>query len=133
MINNGLFTSLRGDWKTPKALYEKLNEEFHFSFDPCPPDHKADGLKIKWGLRNFVNPPYGRTLGEWCEKAFNESRAGRLVVMLLPSRTDTRWFQNFCLQADEIRFIKGRLCFDDQKCPAPFPSVIVVFKGQNPK
>jgi hypothetical protein len=129
MFNTSLFLSRRLDWKTPKALLKKLDNEFHFDFDPCPPLRKFDGLKIDWKERNFVNPPYGREIGKWIEKGYNESQKGNLVVMLIPSRTDTRWWHQWVIKADEIRFIKGRLKFDDQKNSAPFPSAIIVFKG----
>lgn len=124
------FTASRDNWKTPKAFYEKLNEEFNFDFDPCPPDPQFDGLEIEWGNCNFVNPPYGNIISKWLEKAVQEQERGKTSVFLIPSRTDTRWWHNFVMNSDEIRFIKGRLKFDDQKNPAPFPSAIIVFKGK---
>jgi phage N-6-adenine-methyltransferase len=124
------FTANRDNWKTPKLFYDKLNEEFSFNFDPCPPNPQFDGLKIEWGSCNFVNPPYGNIIAKWLEKGVEEQSKGKTSVFLIPSRTDTRWWHNFVMNADEIRFIKGRLKFDDQKNPAPFPSVIVVFKGK---
>jgi hypothetical protein len=127
-INRGLFSSLRGDWKTPRALYQALDAEFDFDHDPCPSKPTIDGLGSEWGKVNFVNPLYGREIGKWIEKGFVEHLKGKTVVFLLPSRTDTRWWHNFILKADEIRFIKGRLRFDDQKNPAPFPSAIAVFR-----
>jgi len=133
MINKGLFTSLREDWKTPKKFYEKLNQEFHFNFDPCPSNPKFNGLEIEWKERNFVNPPYGREIGKRIKKGFEEAQKGKLVVFLIPSRTDTTYWHNYIMKADEIRFIKGRLCFDDTGKPAPFPSAVVVFKGNKRK
>jgi len=127
-INRGLFTSLRGDWKTPKALYQALDAEFNFDFDPCPPKPKIDGLQTEWGNKNFVNPPYGREINKWIQKGFLESLKGKTVVFLIPSRTDTRWWHSYIMKADEIRFIRGRLRFDDQKNSAPFPSAIAIFK-----
>ncbi len=125
MVNTDLmFSSLRLDWKTPKWLYAKLNEEFNFDFDPCPPDPSFDGLNIEWGNRNFVNPPYGREIGKWIKKGYEES----LIVFLIPSRTDTKWWHNWIMKAKEIRFIKGRLKFDEYHNSAPFPSCIAVFK-----
>lgn len=120
---------MRLDWKTPKAFYEKLNEEFHFDFDPCPPNPTFDGLAIDWGGRSFVNPPYGRELKKWIRKGFEEWKKGKLVVFLIPSRTDTSFWHDYIMQADEIRFIRGRLKFDDCKNSAPFPSCVVVFRG----
>ncbi|MBE0651670.1 MAG: adenine methyltransferase [Bacteroidales bacterium] len=129
-VNRGLFTSRRGDWKTPRALYQGLHAEFSFDYDPCPTRPNINGLESEWGQINFVNPPYGREIGKWIKKGFEEYLKGKTVVFLLPSRTDTKWWHDYIMQATEIRFIRGRLKFDDQKNPAPFPSVIVVFKTQ---
>ena len=125
------FSAIRDNWKTPKALYEQLDREFQFDFDPCPPDPYFDGLTIEWGMCNFVNPPYGRVIGDWLRKAHEEAAKGKTSVFLIPSRTDTRWWHEWVMSANEIRFIKGRLCFDDQPNPAPFPSVIVVIRPHN--
>ena len=127
-INRGLFTSLRGDWKTPTALYQALDAEFNFDCDPCPSQPKADGLSSAWGAANFVNPPYGSEIKKWLEKGFHEYLKGKTVVFLLPSRTDTAWWHDYVLKAHQIRFIRGRLKFDDQKNSAPFPSAIVIFE-----
>jgi hypothetical protein len=127
-LNRGLFTSLRGDWKTPKSLYQVLDAEFSFDFDPCPIKPNFNGLENKWGTTNFVNPPYGRDIRKWIQKGYEESLEGKLVVFLLPSRTDTRWWHEYVMKADEIRFIRGRLKFDDQKNFAPFPSAIAIFR-----
>ena len=128
-INKALFSSLRLDWGTPKEVYEMLNEEFKFTFDPCPKNPKFDGLKINWRKRNFVNPPYGREIYKWIKKGFEENKKGKLVVFLIPSRTDTRWWHRFIMKADEIRFIRGRLKFEGYEGgSAPFPSCIVIFK-----
>ncbi len=121
------FQSQRLDWKTPKAVYQILNAEFNFDHDPCPVKPKRDGLKSDWGKCNFVNPPYGREVGKWVKKGYEEWKRGKTVVFLVPSRTDTQWWHDYCMKATEIRFIKGRLKFDDQKNPAPFPSAIVIF------
>lgn len=74
-----------------------------------------------------MNPPYGRKIGNWIEKAYQSALGGATVVCLLPSRTDTRWFHEYCLKSSDIRFIKGRLHFGGSKNAAPFPSVVVVF------
>lgn len=106
------------NWSTPKDLYDKLNEEFHFDFDPCPlnigeitPD--KDGLLIEWGQRNFVNPPYSRALKEaFINKAYTESLKGKLCVLLIPVSTSTDIFHDLILpKASEIRFIKRRVQF----------------------
>jgi len=130
IVNHGLFSSLRGNWKTPKALYQALDAEFRFDFDPCPANPGFDGLNIEWGKANFVNPPYGREIGKWIEKGYKEYLNGKTIVFLLPSRTDTNWWHNYIMEADEIRFIKGRLKFDDNKNSAPFPSAIAIFRNQ---
>lgn len=81
------------------------------------------------GEQVFCNPPYGRKIYDWVRKAYNESKKpGTTVVMLIPARTDTRYFHDFIYhQAKEIRFIKGRLKFGNAKNAAPFPSMIVIF------
>jgi hypothetical protein len=126
-LNRGLFTSQRGNWKTPKALYQALDAEFHFDCDPCPAQPKINGLESEWGYTNFVNPPYGNEITKWIRKGYEQFMKGKTVVFLIPSRTDTRWWHDYIMKASEIRFIKGRLKFDDQKNSAPFPSAIAVF------
>jgi len=125
----GLMTSLSPHWATPKALYDELDKEFHFDFDPCPLHSEHDGLNSVWGKVNFINPPYGREIIKWVKKGYESSCSvmGITCVMLLPSRTDTRWWHDYCMKADEIRFIKGRLKFGDSKNSAPFPSCVVIF------
>ena len=128
-FNTNLFKSQRLDWNTPKAVYQILNAEFNFDFDPCPKDPKFNGLKIEWGKRNFVNPPYGREIVVWVDKGIKEYKKGKTVVFLIASRTDTRWWHKLMNHATEIRFIKGRLKFDEHKNSAPFPSAIVILNG----
>lgn len=106
------------NWATPKAFYDELNKEFNFDFDPCPLNLEAitpdkDGLLIEWGKSNFVNPPYSRKLKEaFVLKAIQESKKGKLCVMLLPVSTSTKLFYNYILpNAKDIRFIKGRIKF----------------------
>jgi hypothetical protein len=77
ILTRGLFTSVRGDWKTPRALYQALDAEFHFEHDPCPVKPKVDGLKSKWGNINFVNPPYGKEIIKWMQKGYEESLTGK--------------------------------------------------------
>lgn len=124
----GCMLSNKQDWKTPVKLYKKLDEEFNFDFDPCPINPSFDGLSIEWGKINFVNPPYNES-AKWIEKGFNEYRKGKVVVFLLPARTDTKAFHNFIYPYAKLRFIKGRLKFDDGKSPAPFPSMICILRG----
>jgi site-specific DNA-methyltransferase (adenine-specific) len=127
---NGLMTSLSPNYKTPEWLFLELNKEFKFDFDPCPLNErpKIDGLSIEWGGVNFVNPPYGRKIGEWIKKGVEQFQKGKVVVFLIPSRTDTKWWHDYIMYASEIRYIKGRLKFGNCKNSAPFPSCIVIFK-----
>jgi hypothetical protein len=126
----GLFTSLTPHWATPKWLYEHLDKEFHFTDDPCPL-HGTGGLDRKWGSVVYINPPYGREIGKWIKKAYDEAVDGSICVLLIPSRTDTKWWHDYIMKANEIRFIKGRLKFNDCKNPAPFPSAIVIFNRKD--
>lgn len=77
----------------------------------------------------YCNPPYGREIGLWVKKAYEESLSGQLVVMLLPARTDTKWFHDYILGKAEIRFVRGRLKFGDSNNSAPFPSMVIVYNG----
>lgn len=152
-MNKELFSSNSHEWETPQELFDELNKEFHFTLDPCASDQNAkchiyytkeeDGLKQNWVkivnkklcfTRVFMNPPYGREIGKWVKKAYLESLlVGATVVCLLPARTDTKWFHDYCLRG-EIRFLKGRLYFKNQNGKtgrAPFPSMIVIFRGNN--
>ena len=120
-----LFRSQSCDWGTPKALYDSLDAEFHFDFDPCPWGLRStsDGLLKDWsGKRVFCNPPYGPKIGRWIAKGVDAACA----VFLLPSRTDTRWFHDLALHSDEVRFVRGRLKFGDATETAPFPSLLVI-------
>ncbi len=149
------FTSISAEWETPKDLYDLLDEEFHFTLDPSSTEenHKCkkyytketDGLSKDWEEEIvFMNPPYGREISKWMKKAYTESYKGRCtVVCLVPARTDTRWFHDYCL-GGRIRFIKGRLKFVNRTLPswredgnfkltgAPFPSMIVILGEPKP-
>ena len=116
MKNRNLIHS--DNWATPNDFYEKLNLEFNFDFDPCPLNENVitedkDGLIIDWGKRNFINPPYSRKLKEaFVNKAIDESKKGKLCVLLLPVSTSTNLFhEKIKPNAKEIRFIKGRIKF----------------------
>jgi len=126
-LTKGLFTSASEHWETPKDLYDVLNNEFSFNDDPCPLHSQTDGLTRPWGSRTYINPPYGRKISMWLEKAYTESKLGKIVVALIPSRTDTSWWHNYVMKADEIRFLRGRLKFGNSKNSAPFPSSIVIW------
>jgi hypothetical protein len=120
------------EWATPRVLYEKLDAEFRFTMDPCPMDAVADGrarLFNSWrGHRVFCNPPYGPGLKDWLLAGMDAD----VAVFLLPVRTDTKWFCDYVMPfASEIRFIKGRLRFSNNDNVAPFPSMVVIFKGEH--
>lgn len=133
------FMSVKTDWKTPWGLFDALDSEFGFTLDPCAShdNHKCDkyyteendGLSQSWANEVvFMNPPYGRDIPKWIEKAYSESSA--TVVCLISSRTDTKWWHKYCMKADEIRFLDRRLEFVGTGNKAPFPSVLVVFKDR---
>jgi len=126
-INRGLFTSASSHWSTPPELLLSLWLEFDLNYDPCPLYADFDGLAQDWGTRTYVNPPYGREIIKWVKKAYEESLKGKLVVCLLPSRTDTQWWHEYVMKATEIRFLRGRLKFGGSTNAAPFPSAIVIF------
>jgi site-specific DNA-methyltransferase (adenine-specific) len=136
-MNQVHFSSKTPEWYTPQSLFNELDKEFNFTLDPCATTENAkckefftqeqDGLIQNWDNEIvFCNPPYGRELPRWVKKA-SEARMG-LVVMLIPARTDTRYFHEYIYGKAEIRFLKGRLKFGDSKNSAPFPSMLVVFK-----
>ena len=107
----------KDDWKTPIDLYEKLNNEFNFDFDPCPYQNDInvfDGLCIDWGKVNFINPPYSRKLKDaFVKKAIEESKKGKTCVLLIPVSTSTVLFHDYILpNQKEIRFLKGRVKFE---------------------
>ena len=132
------YSSLSNEWSTPAELFARLDAEFGFTLDPCATPQNAkckkfftqadDGLRQSWaGERVFMNPPYGRQIGAWVRKAFEESQRGALVVCLIPARTDTSYWHEYCMNASEIRLLRGRVKFGGQAWGAPFPSAVVVF------
>ena len=133
----------KDDWATPPYFYDELNKEFDFNFDPCPYQHdieKWNGLEIEWKERNFINPPYSRKLkDEFVKKAIEESKKGKLCVMLLPVSTSTRLFHDHILpNQKEIRFIDGRIKFCGVNTKGEYvtgkcgmhDSMVVVFDGR---
>ena len=131
MVSKTLFSSATDDWATPSDLYQQLNKEFDFNFDPCPLNSEIDGLTIDWGSSVFVNPPYSN-IKNFLIKAHEElNKESKTIVFLVPSRTDTRWFHDYVYGKAELRFIKGRLKFGGAKNSAPFPSMICIFKGRD--
>ena len=140
-MNKALFSSNRMDWETPDDLFEKVNAEFRFTLDAASSHENAkcekhytkqeDGLSKNWGGETvWVNPPYGKELPTWISKCAHEGRKpNTTVVMLIPARTDTKAFHEHIYGKAEIRFIKGRLKFKGAKTGAPFPSMLVIFRG----
>jgi site-specific DNA-methyltransferase (adenine-specific) len=133
-VNRALFSNISEHWGTPKELYDSLDREFHFTLDPCPlaspmqpwKPTLSDGLLRSWkGERVYCNPPYGPGIIKWIRK----SKEADLAVYLLPARTDTAWWHGWALNAEEVRFLRGRLKFGGSENSAPFPSVILVFRG----
>ncbi|MCU7556562.1 phage N-6-adenine-methyltransferase [Macrococcus capreoli] len=134
------FSSATNEWATPQALFDALNERYTFTLDPCSDGLNAkcakfftiedDGLAQDWSRDTvFMNPPYGRAIGEWIRKAYEESLKGATVVCLIPSRTDTKYWHDYVMKADEICLIRGRVKFGGSKQSAPFPSAIITFSG----
>lgn len=134
-----MFSSETDKWATPQDFFNELDREFGFNLDVCalPENAKTtryytpeqDGLAQPWEGVVWCNPPYGRQIGKWVERAALSARAGAVVVMLLPARTDTKWFHEYIYGKAEIRFVRGRLRFGGAANPAPFPSMVVVFRG----
>lgn len=127
-MNRALFSSASEHWSTPPEVYAALDREFRFTVDACPfhGDREGLGLLESWaGQRVYCNPPYGPEIRKWLEKA----REAEVAVYLLPARTDTKWWHDLAMGADEVRFLRGRLRFVGAKNPAPFPSVLLVFRA----
>lgn len=142
----GLFTSASEQWATPLDVYEPLHAEFGFTLDVCADRHNAkcdryftvqqDGLSQDWGRHTcWMNPPYGRGISLWMEKAFKSSRFGATVVCLIPARSDTRWWHQWVEGADEVRHLQGRVRFvhpqNGDTNSAPFPSALVVYRRRS--
>ena len=135
-----MFSSKTDQWATPQDFFDKLNEEFNFNLDPCADEanHKCeryftreqDGLLQDWGGSTvFCNPPYGREVGKWTKKCYEEAqKENTLVVLLIPARTDTSYFHDYIYGKAEIRFVRGRLKFGEGKNSAPFPSMVAVYR-----
>lgn len=141
-----LYSSESVEWGTPQELFDELDSEFHFVLDVCATRSNAkckryftketDGLKQSWkverGQAVWCNPPYGKDISNWVRKAFEEWKNGSTIVLLIPVRSDTKYFHDYIYGNAELRFIKGRLRFTNSEGKtlgsAPFPSMIVIFK-----
>lgn len=137
-----MFSSESIEWETPIALFNKYNAIYNFNIDVCANANNTkcekyysveqNGLIQTWEGNCWMNPPYGREITKWIEKAYSETKDGRCkVVALLPSRTDTKWFHDYIYHKKgvHIEFLKGRLKFGNCKNAAPFPSMIVIFSN----
>lgn len=135
-----LFSHSTDEWGTPQDFFDELDKEFHFELDVAASceNYKCDwfftsdenGLEEDWGsVTAWCNPPYSN-IKEWAKKC-SEHRG--VAAMLVPARTDTKWFHDYCYNKPyvEIRFIKGRLKFSNSKNSAPFPSMLVIFHGDD--
>lgn len=140
-ISKALYTSRTDEWSTPQNMFDELHREFNFTVDAAASkdnakckryfDKETNGLMQNWaGETVWCNPPYGRQIGKWMKKALVESRHPRTtVVMLVPVRTETAWFHDYVYHRAEIRFLRGRLKFGGAKNNAPFPSMVVIYRG----
>lgn len=136
-----MFSSKTDQWATPLEFFQEIDKEFDFDLDPCADEqnHKCvnyftkeqNGLLQDWGgYRVFCNPPYGSDIKDWVKKSYEEShKPNTIVVLLIPARTDTKYFHDYIYFRSEIRFVKGRIKFGDSKNSAPFPSMLVIFRG----
>jgi phage N-6-adenine-methyltransferase len=139
-LNPGMFSSKTDMWETPQDLFERLNNIHRFTLDVCaiPSNAKChayytpeqNGLNQPWIGSCWMNPPYGREIGKWVRKAYESAQQGAKVVCLLPARTDTAWFHDYCKKG-KVEFLRGRLKFGGSKNSAPFPSMLVIF-GDTP-
>lgn len=130
------FSSANQEWETPRAIFDLYNATYHFTLDVCATQDNAkvaqfftkhdDGLSKEWTGVCWMNPPYGRDIKRWVRKAYVSSQQGCVVVCLLPARTDTAWWHDYCMHG-HIEFLRGRLKFVGANNSAPFPSAIVIF------
>jgi site-specific DNA-methyltransferase (adenine-specific) len=138
MNTDVMFSSATDQWATPQAFFNEWHALFNFTLDVCADaqnakceryfDLSTNGLKQDWSLEVcWMNPPYGREIGQWVKKAYSESLYGATVVCLLPARTDTAWWHDYVLPFAKVTFIRGRLKFGNATNSAPFPSAVAVF------
>jgi phage N-6-adenine-methyltransferase len=139
-INKGMMSSATDQWATPQDFFDKTSLQYGpFDIDVCAEatnakctvffDKNVDGLKQKWVGKCWMNPPYGRDIAKWMEKAHESWQEGATVVCLVPARTDTKWWHHFAMKG-QVVFIRGRLKFGSAKNSAPFPSALVIFKQE---
>ena len=138
------FKSKGNELGTPHEFFERLDDEFHFTLDPCasPSNHKCEnyfteevnGLEQDWSNDVvWMNPPFGNNLKDWVKKAYNEAQNGAVVVSLIPVRSNTNWWHSYCMKAKEIRLIRGRIKFianngEPYSHGLPYPLALVIFQ-----
>lgn len=137
-ISDSVFVSSQTvEWATEQAFFDQVNREFNFTVDVAANagnakcerfyDIDSDGLMQDWtGETVWCNPPYGDRIKDWMYKA---ATSDATTVLLVPARTDVKWFHDIVLPRAEVRFIKGRLKFGGSKDPAPFPTMLVIFRN----
>lgn len=126
-MNNILFSKKSDNWSTPEKLYNKYILDGYY--DPCPLNSSFDGLIIDWKNKNFVNPPYSK-IKEFVDKSIKEHKKGKEVILLIPARTDTKYFRKLVDYGVSITFITGRLHFNNSNS-APFPSCLIKLNGES--
>ncbi len=132
------FISNTVEWETPPNLFNPLNDEFGFTLDVAATIENAkcekfwtiqdDGLKMPWNGTCWLNPPYGRDVPKWLERALTESYHGTIIVALVPARTNTKWFHDLCLKVAEVRFVCGRPKFGDSDHGLPLPLAVIIYR-----
>ncbi len=140
VARKALMSSARSDWQTPRgllSLVKRVSRTGRIEVDPAATRGNTtqarryyalpgkDGLKLSWspGLA-YCNPPYGYALSLWTAKAVVEARDGAEIIMLLPARTDTKWWHRDVATADAVCFWRGRVVFRGADHGAPFPSAL---------
>jgi site-specific DNA-methyltransferase (adenine-specific) len=129
------FSSDKLDWATPDELWQRLDNIYRFDLDAAASaenarcsryfDQRADGLTQSWAdARVWCNPPYGRSIGDWTSKASAEASRAAFIVMLVPARTDTRWWHD-AIGSARVEYLRGRLRFKGAPASAPFPSALL--------
>ena len=126
-MNKVLFSKESDNWSTPKIIYKRYIEKLRY-FDPCPLNSAFDGLEIEWKEYNFVNPPYSK-IKQFVDKAIEEHKKGKQILLLIPARTDTKYFKRLVEYGCDITFVTGRLHFNNSNS-APFPSCYIRLNGK---
>lgn len=130
------------EWETPQDFFDTLDAEFYFTLDVCASEtnHKCkcwfskemDGLAVPWRYSTaWMNPPYGRNIGKWVQKAYEYAKHDGRVVCLLPGNSSEQaWWHDYVMKAYEIRYVRKRLYFgkDGVFTRSNHPSIVVVFR-----